>query len=107
MKLDNGRFWEYRVARPRATDGRVAFLETGDEMSGLQHIISEHASQFAQKGVTESDLPALIKASTTKGRIVGMKLDRQAPTTSIPEFYPFQGHLSPSWNAGRHNTIAP
>lgn len=51
--------------------GKVIFLETGDLKSGLNHIIDQHGSQFAQKGIAESEIPDLVKTALTEGKIVG------------------------------------
>ena len=40
------------IATTRSSSVKVVFLETGNLKAGLQHIIEEHGSQFAQMGVS-------------------------------------------------------
>jgi len=49
------------VAITRAlSDGKVVWLEQGNLEAGLTHIIENHASQFAQFGISEGDIPGLL-----------------------------------------------
>jgi len=40
------------IATTRSSSVKVVFLETGNLKAGLQHLIEEHGSQFAQMGVS-------------------------------------------------------
>ncbi|OUI77764.1 hypothetical protein HK18_02865 [Commensalibacter intestini] len=71
MSANGVKFSPDRLVRvEKLDDGRIVFLEKGDEDSGLQHIIKEHAQEFADKGVSEAEIPDLIM-ETLKGKPVG------------------------------------
>jgi hypothetical protein len=55
----------------RLSDGRIVFLERGNARAGLQHIVAEHGADFARRGISESQIPDLIMAALTRGKIVG------------------------------------
>ena len=59
------------IATGRNANGQVVFLETGNAKSGLQHIIGEHGSQFAQMGVSEAQIPGVVMRAVTEGKLVG------------------------------------
>jgi hypothetical protein len=61
------------VAIARDASGRVVFLESGNARAGLQHIVQEHGAQFAQRGITEAQIPDAVMAAATRGRQVGMQ----------------------------------
>ncbi|MFK4269394.1 putative T7SS-secreted protein [Streptomyces milbemycinicus] len=58
------------VSVQRDQDGRVVFLEKGNEDAGLQHIL-DHEGDFARKGVAREDIPDLVMSAATHGEIVG------------------------------------
>jgi hypothetical protein len=55
----------------RGQDGKIIFLETGNSKAGLQHIIEKHGAEFAQKGISESQIPDAIMTTVTRGKVVG------------------------------------
>ncbi len=55
----------------RGQDGKIIFLETGNSKAGLQHIIEKHGAEFAQKGISEAQIPDTIMAAVTRGKITG------------------------------------
>ncbi|MBP0460229.1 WXG100-like domain-containing protein [Streptomyces montanisoli] len=57
----------------RDADGKVVFLEEGNGRAGLQHVIEEHAQDFANKGVPEGEVPDVVLEAVTKGDVVGMQ----------------------------------
>ncbi|MEN6630037.1 MAG: hemagglutinin repeat-containing protein, partial [Sulfuricella sp.] len=59
------------IATGRNSSGQVVFLETGNSTAGLQHIIVEHASDFANIGVTEAQIPNAVIQAVTQGKVVG------------------------------------
>lgn len=59
------------VAVGRSPSGQVVFLETGTSKAGLQHIVKEHAGEFAQMGVAESQIASVVMRAVTEGKIVG------------------------------------
>jgi hypothetical protein len=64
-----------RIARHE--DGRIIFLERGTARSGLAHIVG-HAGDFANQGITESQIPDLVMNAVLRGNVVGTQgADRQ------------------------------
>lgn len=59
------------IATTRSSSGKVVFLETGNSKAGLQHIIEEHGSQFAQMGVSEAQIPGVVMKAVSEGKLVG------------------------------------
>jgi len=52
-------------------DGKIVFLETGNSKAGLQHIIGEHAKDFANIGVSEAQIPSVVMKAVSEGKVVG------------------------------------
>jgi hypothetical protein len=59
------------VATGKTPSGQFVFLETGNSTSGLQHIIQRHAGEFANIGVSESEIPSVVMQAIREGNIVG------------------------------------
>ena len=59
------------VGAAKDNSGKIIFLEKGNSKSGLQHIVEEHGSQFAQIGVSEARIPEVLMKAVTDGKIVG------------------------------------
>lgn len=58
------------VSTARSQNGQVVFLETGNSKAGLRHIVEGHGSQFAQMGVSESQIPEVVMKALSEGRVV-------------------------------------
>lgn len=58
-----------RIAKQ--ANGKIVFLEEGNANGGLQHILEEHSSQFADKGIDADKIPDVIMTAVTEGKIVG------------------------------------
>jgi len=52
-------------------DGKIVFLKSGNNKAGLQHIIGEHAKDFANIGVSEAQIPTVVMKAVSEGKIVG------------------------------------
>jgi hypothetical protein len=52
-------------------DGKIVFLEEGNANAGLQHILEEHSSQFADQGIETDQIGDAIITAVTEGKIVG------------------------------------
>jgi hypothetical protein len=58
-------------------NGRFVWLEEGGvnpgsgKEAGLQHIINEHADDFARQGIAESDIPRVVHEAATRGEYTG------------------------------------
>ena len=48
------------IATARGPSGQVVFLETGNSRAGLQHIVGEHANDFANIGVGQAEIPNVV-----------------------------------------------
>jgi filamentous hemagglutinin len=59
------------IATTRGSSGQVVFLETGNSSSGLAHIVQEHATDFANIGVSEAQIPSVVMRAVSEGNIVG------------------------------------
>lgn len=59
------------VATVRSPSGQVVFLETGNSRAGLQHIVDQHASDFANIGVSHADILSVVMQAVSLGKIVG------------------------------------
>lgn len=59
------------IATTRSSSGKFVFLEAGNSKAGLQHIIEEHGSQFAQMGVSEAQIPGVVMRAVSEGKLVG------------------------------------
>lgn len=54
----------------RNGDGKIIFLERGNENAGLQHVM-EHAGQFADVGIPREKVSQLVFSAAATGKIVG------------------------------------
>lgn len=59
------------IATARSPSGQVVFLETGNPTAGLRHIVQEHATDFANIGVSEAQIPSVVVRAVSEGNIVG------------------------------------
>lgn len=64
----------------RDPNGKIVWLEKGNDKSGLQHIIVEHGNQFNSKGITNEDIPDYILEAVYQGKIVGQQGKRNPRT---------------------------
>jgi WXG100 family type VII secretion target len=56
----------------RAPDGKVVWLERGDQRSGLSHILrAGRIANFVDRGIPPSDIPGIALRAVTEGRFVG------------------------------------
>ena len=59
------------VAITKTADGKLVWLENGTDTAGLNHIITEHADDFLNKGITQEQIPDYIMNALENGKIVG------------------------------------
>ena len=59
------------VSAAKDSSGKIIFLKKGNSKAGLQHIVEEHGSQFAQIGVSEARIPDVVMKAVTDGKVVG------------------------------------
>ena len=58
----------------KLSDGKIVFLEEGkggDTGSGLKHILEKHLTDFANRGISEKQIPDAIIVAVVFGQIVG------------------------------------
>lgn len=72
QKSGNVKEW-YRVpnAITKTADGKLVWLENGTDTAGLNHIITEHADDFLNKGITQEQIPDYVMNALENGKIVG------------------------------------
>lgn len=51
--------------------GKIVWLETGNDLSGLKHIINEHGHEFNGKGISNDDIPDYVLEAVYQGHVVG------------------------------------
>ena len=72
LKANNIKFSEKDlISTIRAPDGKVVFLEKGNEKAGLLHVLKEHQKNFEDIGVQVGDIPNVLMDAIKKGKIVG------------------------------------
>ena len=59
------------VAITKTADGKLVWLENGIDTAGLNHIITEHADDFLNKGITQEQIPDYVMNALENGKIVG------------------------------------
>jgi adhesin HecA-like repeat protein len=59
------------IATARSPSGQVVFLEIGTEDAGLKHIVKEHVTDFANVGISETQIPSVLMRAVSEGNIVG------------------------------------
>ena len=47
------------------------WLENGTDTAGLNHIVTEHADDFLNKGITQEQIPDYVMNALENGKIVG------------------------------------
>ena len=54
-------------------DGKIVWMETGNEKSGFMHIVMAHGMEFSKKGIGFSDIPNYVLEAVYQGNIVGVQ----------------------------------
>ena len=55
----------------RLSDGKIVFLEIGNDGAGWQHIRKQHAENFAARGIPENQIIDAVMAAVINSRILG------------------------------------
>ncbi|MCC8192467.1 MAG: hypothetical protein LIO41_05450 [Ruminococcus sp.] len=74
----------------RNSKGKIIWMETGNDKSGLKHILTNHGLEFAKKGILDDDVPNYILEAIHQGNIIGTQGKRNPRT--IYEFK-YKGEL--------------
>jgi hypothetical protein len=62
---------EQIVAIAKLASGQIIFLEMGSDRSGLQHIVLQHADQFAAQGIEKDRIAGAIVTALIQGEVIG------------------------------------
>ena len=54
-----------------SVDDIIKGVENGTDTAGLNHIITEHADDFLNKGITQEQIPDYVMNALDNGKIVG------------------------------------
>ena len=79
------------VAIMKTPEGKTVWLEKGKNSfdpgkpSGLAHIVEGHGGEFAQRGISEAQIPEVVSEAITQGRIIGHQ-GNAIPPRPIYEF---------------------
>lgn len=52
-------------------DETIIFLETGNSLSGLQHILENHRADFLYRNITEDQITDLVIDAVVRGKAIG------------------------------------
>lgn len=64
----------------RDPTGKIVWLETGNDSSGLKHIIDAHGKDFNGKGIANADIPNYVLEAVYQGNVVGTQGKRNSRT---------------------------
>ena len=64
----------------RDPKGKIVWLETGTDRSGLKHIIDAHGNDFKSKGISNENIPDYVLEAVYQGKIVGTQGKRDPRT---------------------------
>ena len=64
----------------RNPTGKIVWLETGNNRSGLKHIIDKHGKEFNGRGISNNDIPNYVLEAVHQGNIVGTQGKRDPRT---------------------------
>ncbi len=62
---------ENLVMITKTKKNELVWLEKGNEISGLKHIIYNHGKQFNSKGINDENISNVLKLAIESGKIVG------------------------------------
>jgi len=72
LKDNNIKFNENKIMRmTKDADGKVVWLEEGNSNAGYQHILEEHAGDFANQGISPEQIPDYVMDAVTNGEVIG------------------------------------
>ncbi|MFB9236575.1 WXG100 family type VII secretion target [Plantactinospora siamensis] len=60
----------------RDAEGRIVFLENGNDRAGLQHLLNRHAGDFDKVCVVRDKIGDLVFAAVTTGKQIGLQRSR-------------------------------
>ena len=66
-------------------NGKLAWLEKGNDIAGLEHIKKEHAPEFQKKGIDIELIPALLRETILHGKIIGYQKTKNKTPREVYE----------------------
>ena len=64
----------------RDPSGKVVWMETGNNRSGLEHIIDKHVKEFNGRGISNENIPNYVLEAVHQGNVVGTQGKRNPRT---------------------------
>ena len=64
----------------RDPSGKIVWMESGNDRSGLTHIVNEHGHEFNGKGISNNDIPNYVLEAVHQGNIVDTQGKRNPRT---------------------------
>ncbi len=64
----------------RDPSGKVVWMETGNNRSGLEHIIDKHGKEFNGRGISNENIPNYVLEAVHQGNVVGTQGKRNPRT---------------------------
>lgn len=64
----------------RDPSGKIIWMETGNNRSGLEHIIGNHSKEFNGRGIANDDIPNYVLEAVYQGNAVGTQGKRDPRT---------------------------
>ncbi len=78
----------------KTKEGRLYWLEKGNDKAGLNHIIGRHGSQFMEAyGVSKQDIPGFIKNMVTSGNLISERTKIKNGRITLEQYYKYKGKL--------------
>jgi len=59
------------ISAAKMPDGKIVWLEKGNNSAGLMHIYDSHEIDFINKGISHNDVPTIVMNALEKGNVVG------------------------------------
>ncbi len=60
--------------------GKIVWMETGNNRSGLEHIVDKHGKEFNGRGITNNDISNYVLEAIHQGKVVGTQGKRNPRT---------------------------
>ena len=72
--------------------GQTVWLETGNQSTGMQHIISRHAADFEKAfGVSKKQLACYLNKVISSGKVISNKLVKRGNREGFERVYYYEG----------------
>jgi hypothetical protein len=76
----------------RDRSGQIIWLETGNEMAGLTHIVSRHADDYKKAfGIENADIPEFLEKVISDGELLSSNIVAKAGRKGYQKIYDYNG----------------